>query len=185
MDFTKSSYTVGDILSNLGNSMYGGSNGGKYIVSAKGAISAAHVAAVGSGGTPGLTTFTVTQSGASGGTVSSTINAGGTLPDIDTAVTVVTGGSLYSIADTLAIVGGSLTGGQIHVTAIAMEEFDFIIAGTDVIFTELKDANGTDLLASKNLSGVTFKEPTILKSGTNYKIRNMTYSGGNVFGYNF
>jgi hypothetical protein len=185
MDFTKSSYTLGDILSNLGNAMYGGSNGGKYIVSAKGAISAAHVAAVGSGGTPGLTTFTVTQSGASAGTISATITVGGELPAIDTAVTVVTGGLLYSVADTLAVVGGSLTGGQIHITAIIMDEFDFIIVGNDVIFTELKDANGTDLLVSKNLAGVTFKEPTILKSGTAYKIRNMTYSGGNVFGYNF
>lgn len=185
MDFTNSSYTVGDILSNLGRSMFGGSNGGKYIVSAKGAISAAHVAAVGSGGTPGLTTFTVTQSGASGGTISSTIAAGGTLPDIDTAVTVVTGGLLYSVADTLAIVGGSLTGGQIHITAIAMDEFDYIVVGSGVIFTELKDANGTDLLVSKNLAGVTFAGQIILKSGTNYKIRNMTYSGGNVFGYNY
>ena len=185
MNFSLSSRTIPDILSAIANAMFGGSNGGKYIVSAKGAISAAHVAAVGSGGTPGLTTFTVTQAGASGGTISSTINAGGTLPDIDTAVTVVTGGLLYSVADTLAIVGGSLTGGQIHITAIAMDEFDFIIVGTDVIFTELKDANGTDLLVSKDLAGVTFKESTILKSGTNYKIRNMTYSGGNVFGYNF
>lgn len=185
MDFTKSSYTLGDILSNLGNAMYGGSNGGKYIVSAKGAISAAHVAAVGSGGTPGLTTFTVTQAGASGGTVSSTIAAGGELPTIGTAVTVVTGGIKYSVADTLAIVGGSLTGGQIHITAIAMDEYDYIVVGPSVVFTELKDANGTDLLAAKDLAGITFGVATILKSGTAYKIRNMTYSGGNVFGYNF
>jgi hypothetical protein len=185
MDFTKSSYTLGDILSNLGNAMYGGSNGGKYIVSAKGAISAAHVAAVGSGGTPGLTTFTVTQAGASAGTVSSTITAGGELPTIDTAVTVVTGGVKYSVADTLAVVGGSLTGGQIHITAIVMEEYDYIVVGPNVIFTELQDANGTDLLAAKDLAGITFGVATILKSGTAYKIRNMTYSGGNVFGYNF
>lgn len=185
MDFTKSSYTVGDILSNIGKTGYGGSNGGKYIVSAKGAILTAHVAAVGSGGTPGFTTFTVTQSGASGGTISATITAGGELPAIDTAVTVVTGGLLYSIADTLAVVGDSLTGGQIHITAITMDEFDFIIIESGVIFTELKDANGTDLLLSKNLAGVTFGDMITFNSGTNYKIRNMTYSGGNVFGYTF
>jgi hypothetical protein len=66
-----------------------------------------------------------------------------------------------------------------------MEEYDYIVVGPNVIFTELQDANGTDLLAAKDLAGITFGVATILKSGTAYKIRNMTYSGGNVFGYNF
>lgn len=182
--FTKKAISVSDLLSEIAKVLFGGSNGGVFIQSAKGAISAAHVAAVGSGGTPGVTTFTVTQSGASGGTISSTIGAGGELPAIDTAVTVVTGGIKYSIADILALTGGSLTGGTIHITAIVMDEYDFIIVESGVIFTELKDANGTDLLALKNLSGVTFASQVILNSGTDYKIRNMTYSGGNVFGFN-
>ena len=184
MDFTKSSYTLGDILNNLGNAMYGGSNGGKYIISAKGAILTAHVTVVGSGGTPGLTTFTVTQSGASGGTVRTTITAGGELPAILTNVTVVTGGIKYSTGE-VAIVGGSLTGGKINIDTIAMDEYDYIVVGPNVIFTVLKDANDADLLAAKDLAGITFGVATILKSGTAYKIRNMTYSGGNVFGYNF
>jgi hypothetical protein len=167
------------------NAMLGGGNGGEFIVSAKGAISAAHVAAVGTGGTPGLTDFTVTQAGASGGIITSTITGGGELPAISTAVTVKAGGLLYSVADTLAVVGGSLTGGQIHVTAITMDEYDFIVAGSGVVFTELKDSNGTDLLTLKRLSGVTMGESTIIASGTAYPIRNMTYTGGNVFGYNF
>jgi hypothetical protein len=168
------------------NMLLGGDNGGKFIVSAKGAISAAHVAAVGSGGTAGVTDFTVTQTGASGGTVRSTITAGGELPAIGTAVTVVLPGLKYAIADTLAITGGSLTGGQIHITAIVMEEFDVIVAGTGVIFTELKDEDGVDLLALKDLAGVTMTESVTLNSGTTgKKIRNMTYSGGNVFGYNY
>jgi hypothetical protein len=165
--------------------MLGGANGGKFVVSAKGAISAAHVAAQGSGGTPGLTTFTVTQSGASTGTVSSTIAAGGALPAISTAVTVVAGGLLYSVADTLAIVGGSLTGGQIHITAITMDEFDFIVACTGVTFTVLQNELGTDLLTLKNLGSVAMTSDTIFNAGTGHKIRNMTYTGGNVFGYNF
>ena len=182
MDITKAG-TVQDILQYIGNILFGGSNGGINILSGKGAISAAHIAAIGSGGTPGLTTFTVTQSGASGGTVSSTISAGGELPAINTAITVITGGIKYSIADTLAIVGGSLTGGQIHITAVIMDEYDFITVGSGVVFTELKDSNGTDLLTLKNLSGITFNEPITFNSGTIYKIRNMIFSGGNVFGY--
>ena len=182
MNITKAG-TIQDILQYIGNILFGGSNGGVAVSSGKGAISIAHVAAVGSGGIPGLTTFTVTQAGASGGTVSSTIN-GGTLPAIDTAVTIVTGGVKYSIADTLAIVGGSLTGGQIHITVIIMDEYDFITVGSGVVFTELKDSNGTDLLVLKNLSGITFNEAITLNSGTNYKIRNMVFTGGNIFGYN-
>jgi hypothetical protein len=167
------------------NAMFGGANGGKYIVSAKGAISAAHVAAVGSGGTPGLTTFIVVQSGASGGTVSATITAGGELPSIDTPVTVVAAGTLYSVADTLAVTGGSVTGGQIHITAITMAEYDFIVAGVGVTFTVLQNNDGTDLMVTKALAGIAMTEATILNAGTGKKIRNMTYSGGNVFGYNF
>lgn len=167
------------------DAMIGGDNGGTFILSAKGAIGAAHVAAVGSGGTPGLTTFTVTQSGASGGTVSATITAGGELPAIDTAVTVVTGGIKYSVADTLAVTGGSLSNGTIHITAIVMDEYDFILVGSGVTFTELKDETGTDLLALKNLASVAFNEAIILSAEAGHKIRNMTYSGGNVFGFNF
>jgi len=165
--------------------MLGGANGGKFIVSAKGAISAAHVAAVGTGGTPGLTTFTVTQSGASGGTLRATIGAGGELPSIDTAMTVVTGGLLYSVADTLALTGGSLSAGTAHVTAITMDEFDFIVAGVGVTFTVLQDEAATNLLVLKDLAGVAMTEATIFNAGTGHKIRNMTYTGGNVFGYNF
>ena len=182
MDITKTG-TIQDVLQYIGNILFGGSNGGVNILSGKGAISAAHVAAIGSGGTPGLTTFTVTQSGASGGTISATITAGGKLPAIDTAVTIITGGIKYSIADTLAITGGSLTGGQIHITAVTMDEYDFITVGSGVVFTELKDSNGTDLLTLKNLSGITFNEPITLNSGTDYKIRNMLFTGGNVTGY--
>ena len=184
MDITKAG-SIQDILQYIGNILFGGSNGGVNILSGKGAISAAHIAAVGSGGTPGLTTFTVTQSGASAGTISSTIGAGGELPAIDTAVTIVTGGIKYSIADTLALTGGSLTGGQIHITAVTMDEYDFIVVESGVIFTELKDSNGTDLLTLKNLSGITFGSTITLNSGTAYKIRNMIFTGGNVFGYNF
>lgn len=173
-----------DVLIQLSRFLFGGTNGGINILSGKGAISAAHVAAVGSGGTPGLTTFTVTQSGASGGTISSIISAGGELPAIDTAVTIVTGGIKYSVADTLVITGGSLTGGQIHITEVIMDEYDIIVVESGVIFTELKDTNGTDLLALKNLSGITFNSTITLNSGTDYKIRNMIFTGGNVFGYN-
>jgi len=169
----------------VGLALFGGSNGGKFIISAKGAIGEAHVAAVGSGYTPGAVTLTVTQSGAAAGTVSTIATAGGQLPAIDTAVTVVTGGTKYSVADTLATTGGGGTGGQVHITSIIMEEFDFIVAGIGVIFTELKDANGIDLLSLKNMGSVTLKEPLTLRSGTGAKIRNMTYSGGNVFGYNY
>ena len=167
------------------NLMLGGDNGGKFIISAKGAISAAHVAAVGSGGTPGLTTFAVVQAGASAGTVRATITAGGELPSIDTALTVVTGGILYFIDDTLAVTGGSLSNGTIHVTAIMMESFDVILVGTGVTFTVLEDTDGTDLLASKAFAGIAMTDQVMLQSGTGKKIRNMTYSGGNVFGYNF
>ena len=167
------------------DAMLGGANGGKFIISAKGAIAAAHVAAVGSGGTPGLTTFAVTQAGASGGTVRATITAGGALPAIDTALTIVTGGAKYSIADTLAVTGGDLADGTIHVTAIIMEEFDYIIAEAGVIFTELKDEAGTDLLAAKELAGVTMGGDRLFTAGVGHKVRNMTYTGGNVFGYNF
>jgi hypothetical protein len=184
MDITKTG-TVQDILQYIGNILFGGSNGGVNILSGKGAISAAHVAAVGSGGTPGLTTFTVTQSGASGGSISATITAGGELPAIDTAVEIVTGGIKYSIADNLAIAGGSLTGGQIHITAVTMDEYDFIVVEPSVIFTELKDSNGTDLLVVKQLSGITINSMITLNSGTTYKIRNMIFTGGNVFGYSF
>lgn len=183
MDFTKAN-SIQDTLNSIANVLFGGSNGGTNISSGKGTISIAHVAAIGSGGTPGLTTFTVTQSGATGGTVSSTISAGGELPAISTAVTVVTGGLKYSVEDTLAIVGGSLTGGQIHITSINMDEYDFIVVESGVIFTELKDANDTDLLTLKNLSGITFGSVITLNSGTNYKIKNMIFTGGNVFGYN-
>jgi len=168
------------------NAILGGAGGGKYIISAKGAISAAHVAAVGAGYTPGVQILTVVQAGASGGMVSTTCTAGGELPAIGTAVTVLTGGVLYSVADTLATTGGGGAGGQVHVTAITMAEYDFIIASAGVAFTELKDSVGMDLLAAKALTGITIAgNDKIFASGTGKKIRNMTYTGGNVFGFNY
>ena len=95
------------------------------------------------------------------------------------------GGLKYSVADTLAITGGDLADGTIHITAITMEEYDYIIAEAGVVFTELKDEAGTDLLVLKDLAGITMGGDRLFTAGTDHKIRNMTYSGGNVFGYNF
>lgn len=182
--FSKSAASIGDILNNMSLALFGGSNGGVNIVSGKGKISAAHVAAIGSGGTAGSALLAVTQSGATGGGLRTTITAGGTLPPIDTPLVVENQGIGYSIADTLAVVAGELADATVHITAIEMEEYDYILVESGVIFTELKDANGTDLLTLKNLSGITFGQGIILNSGSNYKIRNMLFSGGNVFGYN-
>jgi hypothetical protein len=184
MDFTKNAATLGEILNNLGSALFGGSNGGVNIASGKGKISAAHVAAVGSGYTTGIQQLVVVQSGASGAIVSTTV-AAGALPTIATPVTIVAPGINYSIADTLATTGGGGTGGQIHITAIEMEEYDYIVVGSGVIFTELRDSNGTDLLTLKNLSGFTFDQIITLNSGTGYKIRNMIFTGGSVFGYKY
>ena len=85
-----------------------------------------------------------------------------------------------------ALLGGSNGGTFIISNSSAdMEEFDFIIVGTGVVFTELKDSEGVDVLELKKLTGITFNESITLKSGTGNKIRNMLYSGGNVFGYNY
>jgi hypothetical protein len=185
MDFTLGASTIQDILNNLGNALFGGSNGGDNILSGKGKISAAHVAAVGSGYTPGLVSLVVVQSGASGAVVTTTATGGGELPVAATPVTIVTKGINYSVADTLATTGGGGTGGQIHITGIEMEEYDYIVVGAGVVFTELRDSNSANLLIIKNLTGITFNEPITLKSGTGYKIRNMIFTGGNVFGYKY
>lgn len=183
-NFESTGASVKEVLLFLANALFGGSNGGINIKSGVGKIGAAHVAAVGSGGTPGSALLAVNVGGA-GGALRTTITAGGALPAINTVLTVENAGSGYSIADTVAVVCGALANATVHITEVIMEEYDYIVVAPGTVFTELKDTNGTDLLASKNLSAFTFDQVVTLKSGTNYKIRNMLFSGGSVFGYNY
>jgi hypothetical protein len=79
---------------------------------------------------------------------------------------------------------GGIDGGEFVLSGNTTKTYDFIVIGVGVILTVLADANGVNLLTAKNLTGITFNEPITLASGSAGKIKNITYSGGNVFGFN-
>lgn len=81
------------------------------------------------------------------------------------------------------LLGGS-NGGEVIPSGNTTLSFDFIVVEPSVIFTVLADSNGVNLLTKKGLTGITINIPLTLSSGTAGKIKNMTYSGGNVFGFN-
>jgi len=86
------------------------------------AIAFPYVVAGGSGGTPGLTTFTVVGGTGTAATVSGTINSSGVLTG---AITVVSGGNYTAFpAIPAAITGGGLAGATIYFAAGSIFKFD-------------------------------------------------------------
>jgi len=81
----------------------------------------------GSGYTEGAQVLTVTQTGAIGGTVNVTVDAGGVVTSVDSiAIT----GKGYSVADGLATTGGDGTGATVNITAVA-SHYPIAVGGVD------------------------------------------------------
>jgi len=81
----------------------------------------------GSGYTPGAQVLTVTQSGASGGAVNVTVDAGGVVTSVDS---IATTGKVYSVANGLATTGGGGTGATVNITAIT-SHYPITVGGVD------------------------------------------------------
>ena len=84
------------------------------ILVTSGGLSVLTVSAVGSGYTNGDQVLTIVQAGASGGKIKVTI-AANALSTIDS---IVTPGTVYSVATALATTGGGGTGAKVNITAI-------------------------------------------------------------------
>ena len=81
----------------------------------------------GSGYTSGSQVLTITQSGASGGSVNVTVDAGGVVTSVNS---IATTGKGYSVANGLATTGGGGTGATVNITAVA-SHYSIDVGGVD------------------------------------------------------
>ena len=83
-----------------------------------------------------------------------------------------------------AMLGGKNGGVNIASPCVA-GAYDFIIVEKGVTITVFEDSAAANLLTVKNLGGVAFASERILNSGTGLNIKNLTFSGGLIWGYTF
>jgi len=86
-----------------------------------------------------------------------------------------------------AMIGGG-NGGKYIATATANAAMDFLYLAEATTFTTLTDADDTNLITSKAISGVELAAGTILHAGEGTdggvpRIKAVSYSGGSVIGY--